>query len=403
MSMQGTGKARWRICDRAAVWTVVVVVAVSGSALAQSARSDLLGPKLDFMWGPVLGHAGTTFFTVACRTTRPCAVRLDVGGKTYTSEAGEYHRFRAEGLEPNTAYAYTMVAQSSEAAEAPRAGPYTVRTLPEEGQLVFVALGDNRTNPDRWARVSSAAAGKKPAFSIHTGDLVKDGRLEFSWGRECFEPAKPFFATVPCYPVIGNHEENSPVFLRMFVTPSGQKNWAQEIGPLLLIGLDGRMDWRAGSALTQWLDGVLSASDAKFIFLASHYPPWSSGKHGIAGDPDVVKARTVILPLLEKYRATAMICADDHFYERSEPPGGVTVIVSGGAGADLRDRVPPDSPQNPHSKAFAKKHHYCLFHLDGEVCTMHALTPEGQILDRREWNARRSGPVKAPAREVPDE
>ena len=36
---------------------------------------------------------------------------------------------------------------------------------------------------------------------------------------------------------------------------------------------------------------------------------------------------------MKKYHATAFISGHDHDYERSEPPGGVTVIVSGGARA----------------------------------------------------------------------
>ena len=35
---------------------------------------------------------------------------------------------------------------------------------------------------------------------------------------------------------------------------------------------------------------------------------------------------------MKKYVHTAFIAGHDHDYERSEPPDGVTVIVSGGAG-----------------------------------------------------------------------
>jgi hypothetical protein len=96
----------------------------------------------------------------------------------------------------------------------------------------------------------------------------------------------------------------------------------------------------------------------------------------------------VILPLLAKYRATAMIAGHDHNYQRSEPPEGVTVIVTGGAGAPLYEKSQEAEKQNPYSQAFAAVLHYCLFVIEGDACTMQALTPEGETLDTRIWRAR---------------
>jgi hypothetical protein len=101
-----------------------------------------------------------------------------------------------------------------------------------------------------------------------------------------------------------------------------------------------------------------------------------------------LEARDNILPLMKKYGATAFIAGHDHDYERSEPPDGVTVIVSGGAGAPLYPKVPIPF-QNPHSKVFAMTHHFCFFTINGDRCAIQALTPEGKLLDSRTWPARR--------------
>ena len=272
-----------------------------------------------------------------------------------------------------------------------------MRTLPAGGQFSFAVLGDSRTHPKDWAKVAAAVVAAKPAFSVFVGDMVAAGKMDNQWDKQYFSPAKDFFATIHYYAVIGNHEQNCPLFTQIFPTPGGKSmNWSQEIGSVLLIGIDGSMDWASGSNLTEWLEDILAKSKAKFIFLASHYPAWTSGSHGRLskdGHPrekSVRLAQDVLMPLLKKYNATAMFAGHDHFYERSEPEEGVSMIVTGGAGAPLRNKVKNPEKQNPYSKVFAKKHHYCLFTVDGDVCTMNVLTPEGNVLDTRAWTARKT-------------
>ena len=357
-----------------------------------------LAAALALQTGPILGHAGTDFFTVTCRTNMPAAMVLLIDGrpKSLASKAGLMHAWRIDGLTPDTAYRYQVVAILPGAAPVTRrSGPHTVRTMPTGDKLCFVALGDARTHPKDWALVAAAVVGQKPAFSVFVGDMVTHGRYDDQWDTQYVGPAKEYFATIPYYAVIGNHERNAPVFLKLFQTPNGTKNWSQRIGPALLIGTDGEMDWSEGGELVKWLEGLLAATDAKFVFLATHYPAWSSGSHGRLGadglprEKTVRTARTVIMPLLKKYNVTAFLAGHDHFYERSEPPDGVSHIIIGGAGAPLRDRVANPEKQNPHGKVFAKALHYCLFTIDGDTCTLKALTPAGSVIDERTWKARR--------------
>ena len=72
----------------------------------------------------------------------------------------------------------------------------------------------------------------------------------------------------------------------------------------------------------------------------------------------VRQARQTIVPLLRKYKATAYICGHDHCYERSELPGGVSHVISGGAGAPLRQKMPTAAAQNPYYNI-----HYSKFSL----------------------------------------
>lgn len=345
--------------------------------------------------GPILGWAGERFFTVSCRINMMAEMRLEAGGKSLVSPAGAMHQFKLEGLEPDTDYAYTLKARLPDSETWTTVSESNmVKTYPAEGEFEFVIMGDSRSRPNDWARVAKAVEAYRPRFCAFVGDMIMRGFLDHLWDDNFFSRGRGFLATVPFYPVMGNHEEKSVLFPRLFATPSGSSDWEQRIGPVHLIGIDGEQEWGGESEKARWLEGVLAGSDAKFIFLCTHFPAWTSGKHGIykkgrLKDKQINAAREVILPLMAKYKATAMVGGHDHCYERSEPPGGVTVLISGGAGAPLNEKVEGAAVLNPYSAAFFAKHHFCVFNVSGDQCELKALTPEGRVLDTRTWKARK--------------
>ena len=364
---------------------------------AAKLKIRLLGLKasaLSFQTGPVLGYAGENFFTVSCRVNIPARVALKVNGKRYASKPALFHSFKAKGLAADTRYHYSLKASLVGSDVVVSTGPCAVRTLPAGGKFTFVILGDSRTFPKDWAKVAQAVAKTRPALAVFVGDMVTAGRIDSQWDEQFFSPGKNFFATIPFFGIIGNHEQNCPLFTRIFPTP-GDKNWSQKVGSVLFVGIDGAMNWAPDSKLAKWLDGVLAKSDAKFVFLASHYPAWTSGHHGRLNkdgrprEKSLRQAQDVIMPLLKKYNATAMFAGHDHIYERSEPADGVTMVVTGGAGAPLYGKVKNAKKQNPHSRAFAAKHHYCLLTIDGDTCTMKVFTPKGELIDTRTWAGRK--------------
>lgn len=353
--------------------------------------------------GPILGAIERDYFTVTCRTNMPARV----AGFSYAqsgkpmgfvgeSESGLVHRLRLARAAGDGPGLYVLFADNGRhaAAEVVRAPAY-----PKPGESFrFLAMGDSRTYPDKWAAVAAAALNARPQLVVFSGDMVARGRNDWEWDEQFFGPGKEFFAGVPFYAVIGNHEENAPIYPKLFYTPGEDglaTNWIQEINGVLLIGIDGREDWSADGENAQWLEGILHQSQARFTFLFSHYPAWSSSSHGrlrpetgLPREGTVRQARETIVPLLVKYKATAFITGHDHTYERSELPGGLTHIISGGAGAPLRVKTPEAARQNPYSVVFASVLHYCLFEIDGDICTMKAITPEGAVIDSRSWKAR---------------
>ena len=285
--------------------------------------------------GPVLGAFGSDYVTVTCRTNMPACVTVKAtptkpqGGEvSATSDRGFYHRLKLRIPAGTRELTYQAVASAGRASKAE--GPFTV-CLPDLGgnePLRIVAAGDSRTNFRDWLRVANAIAKARPHLTVFSGDMVSDGRWYGDWDQEFFGPGKALLTTVPFYAVWGNHDGPASTFAEFFHTPSPDGkavNWEQQVGSALLIGIHGGEDWSAASKNLAWLEGVLKDSQARFIFLFSHYPAYSSGRHGKANERPIVTARTHIMPLLAKYKATAMFAGHDHNYERSEPPADKAV------------------------------------------------------------------------------
>jgi len=348
----------------------------------------------------VLGAYNDGYFTVTCRTNIPADVTLRTAGGAFetvsSSPRGLLHRFNV----PRPAGRLLRYRMEASRDGVTRKTPWYDVDLwtPESGDnLRFVAMGDSRSLIEPWRQVAAAVLPVKPDLVVFVGDMVADGRNDWEWDEQFIGPSGDLLRTIPMYPVIGNHENSAPVYNELFhsPTPDGRGlNWAQTIGDVLLIGVVGHESFAPDTDNYQWLEKALAESDAKFIFVFTHYPPWSSGgnanvdEDGIPYDKTRHQAQTVILPLLAKYGATAFIAGHDHFYERSEPPSGVTCVVTGGAGAPLYGRPENFQENNPHSAVFAQELHYCLLEVSGDTCTMQVVTPVGETIDTRTWQAR---------------
>jgi len=356
---------------------------------------------LAFQTGPVLGAYNDGYFTVTCRTNIPADVTLRMAGGAWetvsSSPRGLLHRFSVP-RPADRPLRYRLEASRDGVTRKTPWYDVDLWTPAGDRPLRLMVMGDSRTLIEPWRQVAASAIEASPDIIVFVGDMVADGRNDWEWDEQFIGPSADLFRTIPMYPVIGNHENDAPLYYELFhsPTPDGRgPNWRQMIGDVLLIGIHGEQSFAADTDNYKWLEKTLAESDAKFIFCFNHFPAWSS-YHRTSGvdelgrpyEETTYRARTFVLPLLAKYGATAFIAGHDHFYERSEPPSGVTCVVTGGAGAPLYGKSDTPETDNPHSVAFAQELHYCLLEISGDTCTMQVVTPEGETIDTRTWQAR---------------
>lgn len=363
--------------------------------------------------GPLLGDFGAGYFTLACRTGLSTELTVDVtpidppGKPTTTRSPGKiWHRVKVPVSVGSRTVRYVL--KSKVGGHESTRGPFTVR-FPGD-RFRFVALGNvlaHRIAAENWGATAHHALKLDPAFILHTGNCSEHGSWEFEWQRRYFEPAGKLLASVPTLLTPCSRDFAGAV-QELHYTPAADTyghNWSKVVGPIRLIGLDGNQTWKAGEANYVWLEKELAAAKEKFVFVLDAYPGYSSGKHSNKPYPALMQTREVILPLLGKHKATALISGWDPSYERCEPTPdkGCTQIVTGAAGKDAYPFSPTATRLNPFSQGKGRDwagwaghgaRSFCVFEVTNDAVEFRAVTvPAGKndelkVLDTKTFRPR---------------
>jgi hypothetical protein len=390
--------------------------------------------------GPIVSAFDDESVWITCRTNLPASVTLtgrwtdtdtDVEFTSQSSADGLVHQLQVARGGNTLEYMLTIHANdsdygmfiangtetvpigvmSSDASTTLSLVPFTVHLWSEGEPLRFVFTGDTQRNPDAWGAIANAVAAEQVTLAASIGDMNEDGLFEWRWDPELFTPGAAMFATTPFYPGVGNHEVNynshygnrdafCAILDDFFVMPANhmRHSWAQQIGPVLIISIEGHRDFSPGTELYAWLSDTLDGAgeDVQYIFLLDHYPAWSSSGYTELGadgsEPrwyvDALQMREVIVPLLQQHNATALVCGHDHFYQRSETPDGFTQVLTGTAGSASTEGAVIPAGTNPYAVIGRGGPHYCLFEVTDEGCVMTVKTADGEVIDTRTWAPR---------------
>lgn len=214
-----------------------------------------------------------------------------------------------DSLLPNTKYYY----QVTNNLETSGKYSFVTASIPSaETKTTIVAMSDmqqDNANPNKFYDVVNNGvlnyfqSNFNGTFNEHLnmvlipGDLVDDGEHHEDWVNHFFNQGSNLFSYVPLYPVLGNHERDSPLYFQYFELPSngsvGYKEhwWYKDRSNVRIIGMDSNGGYRIQEQLV-WLDSVLLATEEDtlidFVFLQLHHPHrselWPIGNTDFTGD-----------------------------------------------------------------------------------------------------------------------
>ncbi len=340
----------------------------------------LVGPAtagVQVVFGPTLGDLTPHSARVSWYTNLPSIGYVQIG-KQSLGKAGptQAHRVLLKGLQPATVYTYYLKASAQ--GQVATSGPYRFRTPPLNlKEWSFCAYGDTRSQPAAHRKVVLSMKACLPRLILHTGDLVAEGGQMSSW-HSFFPIIKLFAPSMPFYPSLGNHEQNSELYYKLLPLPAGYGDFDTEwytftFGNCQFIALDSN---RRINEQTAWLKQLLRQpreAGVAWRIAFFHHPPFSSGPHG--GNQ---RLQAEWCPLLEAGDVSLVFCGHDHIYERSRHRW-LNYITVGNGGAPLYQ---PGKSANPYSQATAAVHGFCRVQVSPRRLVVTALSHQLVELDK---------------------
>lgn len=309
-----------------------------------------------------------------------------------------------EGLEPGAAYR-ALVALGPEPDSGlyrpviyrgEQWGPVSFRTPSEQQPLRIGVIGDGGFGDPVTYGLAEEMAGYDLDFVLHTGDVVyamyNDPGPFDSYALKWYLPYEPLLASLPLYPVVGNHDveaaaqwQGRPFYYHVFppftdprFPPSdlaGRNQWyAFAYGDIQFLMLDTQSFFGEPGRAEQaaWLAERLADSRFRASVPVFHVPPYTYGRHTSSGP-----AVQTWVPLFEEARVPLVLSGHDHNYQRIVR-NNITYVISGGGSAVLYDASEPP----PDDVVFARRAHFVLLEVSADQIALQAIALGGEVIDR---------------------
>jgi predicted phosphodiesterase len=237
----------------------------------------------------------------------------------------------------------------------------------------FVVYGDTQYNHAIHKIVVNRASALKPDFIVHLGDLVNNGMDASEWIK-FLQIEGDLLGKVPLYPTLGNHENGSQHYFRLFHLP-GNERWYSFIygsARFICLQIDERTNISPGSQQYRWLSKALAENTKPWLFVYFHVPVFTAMSEG----PDELHIRESLTPLFEQHGVNMVFTGHHHNYQRSRAKG-ITYIVSGGGGGPLMSGIQPDKYLITHKIEY----HLVYIKIDGKTLNASVKNISGDQID----------------------
>lgn len=224
------------------------------------------------------------------------------------------------------------------------------------GDPVLVGAGDIAVCDGTGDEQTAEIVARTPGHVFTLGDNAYDRGSPDEF-RDCFGPSWGRFRDRIAFPVPGNHDHDTrdAAGYREYFGPAAVRDgrlwYSADVGAWHVVVLDSTCDRAEGgcgpdSPQVRWLRGDLAANDAACTVALFHHPRFSSGDHGSSDS---------VAPFWEVlYEAGVDLVLNGHEHDyqrfapqdpqgRPDPQGGITQLIAGTGGVNLRafgDPVP---------------------------------------------------------------
>ena len=219
----------------------------------------------------------------------------------------------------------------------------------DKSEFSFLHVSDTQASTGsqfaEWGRMTALLSGEDYDFTIHTGDITdnNDNTAEM----DMFYENSGALTDKPFIPVVGNHDQKSTTYAKLFKeyfgsVPGGEAplpipqgtTASFDYGNAHFIILNTESDLQTQRA---WLEEELSKTNKKWKIVAMHRSPY-----GAMGINDTV----IFAPIFDKYHVDLVIHGHDHLYLRSAPlyngkktSGGTVYLESGSSGSKQENGI----------------------------------------------------------------
>ncbi len=349
--------------------------------------------------GPYIIEPGKTAITIRWEMDSKGDYTMEYGKKQSKTDKkhlvlresknnGFLYEINLKGLKPGSSYYYHLNGQSEKSW-------HTFETYSNNlDKFTFAAMGDSRSNPEIFKKIMEETEAVKPALIISMGDLVEIGANNKEWHEFYFPVVENFVASTPLVSTLGDHEtsgDNGDLF-RYFLRkdePVNKQWFSFDYGNCHFVSLDFRHP--DDQEMIGWFIKDITASNKEWNFVYMHRGAYNFGGHRTNW------GRGIWPELFSKYKIDIVFAGHSHLYERFLPvrekgtANAVTYITTGGAGADLYEKV-----FNKTIMAVSESvNHFVTIKIDKNNLDFTATRMDGTLLDKFEIAKNKNGYDKA--------